>query len=150
MHARCCGRRTPRARARQASGRCRVTGAAVPLHRPLLVALDLDAMQLLAGPDVADLESEQLVDVDVAQRLVAVHRERTDRVREGANGVHDGVGLRVGDGEQRRAQAGKVDAAAVERVDGVVRAGVRHDLRQRARRSTASTTFQCGPSNEGT
>ena len=41
---------------------CRLTG-------PFLKPCDLDAVQLLAGLQVADLEAEQLVDVDVDQRL---------------------------------------------------------------------------------
>ena len=46
-----------------------VAGAAVPLDRALLEALHLDAVQHLARLQVADLEAEQAVDVDVAQRL---------------------------------------------------------------------------------
>ena len=75
--------RTPFVR-RQADA---VARAAVPLDRALLVALDLDPVELLAGREVADLEPEQIVDVDVAERLRAVDRERTDRRRERADGL---------------------------------------------------------------
>ncbi len=44
--------------------------------------------------------------------------------------MHDGVGLRVGDGQDGRSEARQVDATAVQRVHGVVRAGVRHHLGQ--------------------
>ena len=48
-----------------------VAGAAVPLDRALLEAGHFDAVQHLAGLQVADLEAEQLVDVDEAERLGA-------------------------------------------------------------------------------
>ena len=86
---------------------CRLT---VPFLKPW----HLDAVQLLAGLQVADLEAEQLVDVDEAQRLRAVDGERPDRRRERADLVDDLVRLRVGDEQQRRLQPGQVHPRAVE------------------------------------
>ena len=60
-------------------------GTAVPLHRPLLEARDLDAVQHLAGAQVADLEPEQIVDVHETERLGGVDRERADDVAERAD-----------------------------------------------------------------
>ena len=48
-----------------------VARAAVPLDRPLLVALHLDPMELLARGQVAHLEAEQAVDVHEAEGLRA-------------------------------------------------------------------------------
>ena len=54
------------------------------LTGPLAKPVHLDAVQHLAGAQVADLESEQVVDVDEAQRLRGVDRERSDgRCRTG-------------------------------------------------------------------
>ena len=66
-----------------------VARAAVPLHRALFEPGDLDAVQHLARLHVADLESEQIVDVHEAERLGAVDRERTDQVAERADLLHD-------------------------------------------------------------
>ena len=68
-----------------------VARAAVPLRRPGLEALHLDAVQLLPRLDVADLEAEQAVDVDEHQRVAPVHRERPDRIRERPHRAHDRV-----------------------------------------------------------
>src|SRR5262249_28085485 len=46
-----------------------VARAAVALGRSLLEALHLDAVQLPSGGDVADLETEQLVDIHETERL---------------------------------------------------------------------------------
>ena len=63
-----------------------VARTAVPRHRAFLESRDLDAVQLLPGPQVADLEAQQVVDVHVAARLRGVDRERPDRSRERAHG----------------------------------------------------------------
>ena len=122
-----------------------VAGAAVPLDRALVVAGDLDAVQHLAGRDVADLEAEQAVDVDEAQRLRAVDRERPDRAAERPDAADDGVGCRIGDGQDRRLQAGQIDALAVGTVDGVVRARTGDDLRDARRRSARRRRASAAP-----
>jgi hypothetical protein len=68
----------------------------VALHRPLLKARDLDAMQHLPRLDVADLEAEQIVDVDEAQRLLRVHREGADGIAERADAADHLVRARIG------------------------------------------------------
>ena len=83
-------------------------GTAVPFHRSFLEAGDLDAVQHLAGLDVADLEAEQIVDVDEAERLRAVDRERPDGVAERTDAADDLVRLWIGD-RQQSAISGRPD-----------------------------------------
>ena len=80
----------------------------------------LDAMNHLAGLEIADLEAEQTVDGDEYKRLIGVDGERSNARAERADGLHDLVRFRVGDGQQRRFQAGQVHARPVEADDGVV------------------------------
>src|SRR6266542_5133298 len=106
-----------------------VAGAAVPLHLALLEPLYLDAMQFFAAGEVADLEAEQAVDVDEAERPRRVDRERPDRGAERPDRPQHFLRVAVYDGKQRRAQAGEVSLGAVEADDRVVRAALRLDLR---------------------
>ncbi len=71
----------------------------MPLDGALLVALHLDPVQLFARPEVPNLEAEEIVDIDEAEGLAAVHCEGTHGSAEWAHGPGDGVGPRVRDGE---------------------------------------------------
>lgn len=53
-----------------------VTGAAVPFDRADFETFDLDAVNFFAGHQIADLETEQPVDIYEAERPFAIHRER--------------------------------------------------------------------------
>src|SRR5207245_10474741 len=93
------------------------------------VAGHLDAVQDLARLEVAYLEPEQLVDVDEGEGPGAVDGEGPDELAEGPDLAHHLVRRGVRDAQHGRAQAGQVDAPAVEPIDGVVRAGVGDDGR---------------------
>src|SRR5262249_2366874 len=62
-----------------------MTRAPVALGRPGLVPLHRHAAKALARLQIADLEAEQLVDVDEAEGLSAVNREGADRRAEWAD-----------------------------------------------------------------
>src|SRR5262245_11953470 len=79
-----------------------VTGTAVACDRTLRKAFDLHAMQFLAGLQVANLETEQVVHVDIAQRFSRIDRERPDRRAEWTNLADRFLGLYVNDGQRRR------------------------------------------------
>ena len=98
------------------------------LHKATFEPCDFDAVKLLAGRQVADLEAEQSIDVHEAERAAAVDRERPDGRRERSDLADNLVGLRVRNAKQRGLQSGKVGMSAVEADDGVVRAGVGHEL----------------------
>ena len=78
-----------------------VAGAAMAFHGTFLEAFHFDAVQLLAGFNVADFEAEQFVNADEAQGLAAVHSEWADGRAERANGPVAGVSGGIGDGEPR-------------------------------------------------
>src|SRR6185437_2099174 len=97
-----------------------VGGAAVALHGAFLITLYFHVIELLAGFDVADFETEQIIRIDVDQRIRAVHREWTDDVHERADGAGYRIRLRIGDRENGRMESGEIDFAAVRRIDRVV------------------------------
>ena len=67
------------------------------LGRAFLEAGDLDAKPLPAADQVADLETEQTVDVHEAEGLAAVHGEWPDARRERADVAENFVGRSGGD-----------------------------------------------------
>jgi hypothetical protein len=99
-----------------------VARAAVPLHVALLEPGYFDVLQHLPRLQVADFEAEQVVDVDVDAGLRAVDGERPDDIRERTDLLHDGVGRRVRDAQQRRREPCEVHFFPVRAPDRVVRA----------------------------
>src|SRR5206468_6996795 len=77
-----------------------MAGAAVALHGALCVALDLDAVEQLARPEVADLEAEQIVHVREHQRPRAVDGEWADDVAERSDDARDAALRRIHHGER--------------------------------------------------
>jgi hypothetical protein len=75
-----------------------------------------------AGADVADLEAEQAVHVDVGERLGAVDREGTDGAAERADLPNDLPGRRIDHAQAVGAETAQVHALAIQAEDGVVRA----------------------------
>ena len=55
-----------------------MTWAAMTFHRATLESLHFDTMQLLAGLQIANLETQQVVDIHKTKGLVAIDRERTN------------------------------------------------------------------------
>src|SRR5262249_37240201 len=90
-----------------------VARAAVTLRRPLLYAGDLHPPPLPAARQVADLESKQVIDVDEAERLAAIHGEGANHATERPDRAGDRVSGHVGDGEFGRAEPGAVRAPAL-------------------------------------
>src|SRR5262249_20867529 len=86
--------------------------------------LDLDAMQFLAGLEVADLETKKFVDVDEAERLRAIDREWSNGRGEWSDVLHDLVGLGISDREEWRLETGQIHARTVQITDGVVGAAL--------------------------
>src|SRR6185436_4448959 len=78
-----------------------VARAAMALHRPFLESGDLDAVQHLARLDVADFEAKQIVDVDEAERLSPIDRERTNDVAERTHLFDHLVRPRIRDSQKR-------------------------------------------------
>ena len=111
------------------SQRDAVARAPVALDGAQLVSLDLHAIEFLPAAQIAHLEPEQTIDVDEAQRIAPVDRERTDDVRERSDGAHDPLTPGVCDRKKRGPQAGQVDACAIERADGIVRTRLGGDVR---------------------
>ena len=70
-------------------------------------------MENLAGLKIPDCDAEQIVDVDVDQRLLAVDREGTCLIAERADALDDLVGPAIGNRHGRSAQRRKVNASAV-------------------------------------
>lgn len=81
-----------------------VAGAAVPLGRALFKACHLDAIALSSRGQVADLEAQQVVDVDEAERLSTVHGEGANARTERAHRPLNLVGLGAGHDQERRVQ----------------------------------------------
>src|SRR5437660_4557479 len=59
--------------------------------------LDLHGLDDFAGTDIANLETEEIVDIGVDQSSGAVNRERPDVAAERADCLHDGIRPGVGD-----------------------------------------------------
>ena len=70
------------------------------LDRSLLETRHFDAVQHSPGAHVANLEAQQVVDVDVASLAVAAHGERADDVAERPNLASDAMRSRVNDAQQ--------------------------------------------------
>src|SRR5207249_4707435 len=78
-----------------------VTRAPVTLHRAFLESFNLHAVEHLPGDQIADLESQQIVHVYIAERLTPVDRERANAGAERPDRARDGMLSGAGDPEQR-------------------------------------------------
>jgi hypothetical protein len=86
-------------------------------------------MELLARDEIAHLEAEQAIDVHETERLPAIDGERPNRGSKRADLLADRVRGGVSHAQQRGLESRQIGMLAVKPVNGVVRAGLRHHLR---------------------
>src|ERR1700740_1251329 len=92
--------------------RFRGAGTAMPLDGAWLKPLHRHLGELLAGLDIANLKSQQFVDVHIAAGIASVDCKGTNPVREWTDLFDDFVGGRVRNEQIVIVQARQIDAAA--------------------------------------
>src|SRR5256885_1687254 len=97
-----------------------VTGAAMTLHRALLIPVHLYVIQLLATLDVPDLKTEQAVDVDEHEGVASVDRERPNYIIERSYGCGDLMCFWICNGQELRFQTREINTSAVGGINRVV------------------------------
>src|SRR5260221_1117577 len=98
-----------------------MTRAAVPHRLAEFALFYLDALEELARREIADLKSQQSIDGDEAACFFAVDGERANLGMKRPDRADRLILLGVHDRQQRRVQAGAVDARSIKTAHGVMR-----------------------------
>ena len=98
-----------------------MTWTTVAIRLTIWKSFHFNEVYALARLQIADLKTQQIVDIDEHQRLGPVDRERADGGAERSDRAFDRVVISASNRQQRRTNPRQINVLTVRTVNGIVR-----------------------------